>query len=196
LTALAVVVALLAPPPVVAVQAFRAELADPARHPVRTAKGIDTAYLLGALKKAAEENHAALTQRWEASLALGAETPPPKAPTHTRRCATDPQVLQGLAQAAPLYWMRAPDATQLAQQAMGMTFPICATQGAGMSSAQVGAWMGFLSAAQPAVRRCGTQKDALRICLDYGGRDIVVVGFAQVGRMWAPALMEWWQATP
>ena len=196
MTALALVVALLGPPPVAAVEAFRAELADPAKHPVRSAKGVDTAYLLAALKKAAAESHAELTERWEASLALGAETPPPKAPAHMQRCATDPQVLQGLAQAAPLYWMRAPDATLLAQQALGMTFPICATQGAGLSASEAGAWMGFLSAAKPAVRRCGAARDALRVCLDYGGRDIFVVGFAQVDRMWAPALVEWWQAAP
>jgi len=44
---------------------------------------------------------------------------------------------------------------------------------------QIGVWLGFFHAARPVFAHCGRTGDSVTICVDYGGRDVLVVELAQ-----------------
>jgi hypothetical protein len=82
--------------------------------------------------------------------------------------------------------------SRLARTAMSMFLPVMA-QRAGLPISKIGGWMGFLAAAEPAVRRCERGPERATLCVDYGGLDVFVVAMVKQGGDWAVKGVAWRQ---
>jgi hypothetical protein len=172
------------------IAAFRAALADPARHPVRSGLEIDDARLREAVGRFRDEHRALLEKRFRASLdALPAGTAPGDGyGVVAETAATDSDAL---ADGTGFMYALNPDASHLARMAISMFAPTMARD-AGMSIARIGAWIAFFATAAPVLRRCGGA-DGHVVCVDYGGLDVFVVTFTSRGAGWGVSGVAWKQ---
>jgi hypothetical protein len=179
-----------------AVKAFRLELADPARTPVRRGLAIDVDATLARLTIFAETNRDAYAARFERQLAALPTTALPDAASGYRDLATfqAPAPEPGRPDAALAMFDR--DASQTARRWVLMYLAIMMSRDLGMPTSSVAAWHGFFQLAEPRLGRCGagaTSAEERGLCLDYGGLDVLEVRFATDRGLPALVSLRWWQ---
>lgn len=169
------------------IAAFRAALADPARHPLRQGLALDQGQLRGAVAAFRDGHRELLGRAFRASLdALPAGALPGDG--YRVVAETKPEDAAAIADGTGFLYTLHPDATQLARTAISMFAPVLASE-AGMSVADIGSWLGFFAAAAPELRRC----DRTVVCVDYGGLDVFVVTLVEQGSGWGASSVAWRQ---
>lgn len=150
------------------VLAWRRRLADPAAFSVREGMQIRDDALRAAILQGRAEHGELLARRWDAELRALGELPAP----------TEPEYRTVATIRAPGEAREVEPALQLAdrglpgtlRRSLSMVLPLTMTQELGMTPADVGRWLGFLSLAEPALGRCGEAA----VCMSYGGLDVFV----------------------
>jgi hypothetical protein len=178
---------------------FRRELADPKLYPVRRGKTIDETAMRVTMKEAVAAHREELARLTAESIAALPNGRLPDAGTHDVRLAFDIAEAFGdsedpvAREAGEAMWaLDEGDVTMTARRLISQSLPLAMVRG-GDPHEQVGVWLGFFHAARPVVAHCGRTNDAVTICVDYGGRDVLVVELAQRDGALLGRRLQWFQ---
>jgi hypothetical protein len=178
------------------VKAFRLELADPVRTPVRRGLALDIDATLARITIFAETHRDAFAARFERELAALPTRALPDAATGYRDLGTfrPPAPEPGRPDAALALFDR--DASQTVRRWVLTYLAIFLSRDLGMATSDVAAWHGFFQLAEPGLGRCGAGASAVEergLCLDYGGLDVLEVRFTTERGLPTLASLRWWQ---
>jgi hypothetical protein len=172
------------------VEAFRQELADPARYTVRRGRSLSTGPLKQALDRFAVGHQRLLADHFTASFAaLPPGTPPSAGYTDfvDVRARDQPE----LAEVARYQYTIDPVPGHLALRTMAVVLPVTMARTLRLSSAEVSEWISFLFMAKPDIRACGAGPTMRTVCVDYGGLDVFIVTFVPRDPVWVLDRLIW-----
>jgi hypothetical protein len=181
------------PPPTAEVEQLRAELAQPARFPVRNGLAIDLAPIQRAVGKLTVVDRAELATRFAADLRELPRTSPPAAPEYGPVADLRAVDLESIGETMAQEYLLDPNPERLALRGVFMVLPLQMARSLGLPTRTVAAWLGFLRMARPLASHCGHDGTQVAICLDYGGLDVFVVTLAARGATWVPQEISWQQ---
>jgi hypothetical protein len=174
------------------VEAFRAELADPARHPLRHGLEVDEQGLKSALEAFASGHREILDRHFRATLDALPEGTLPTAPEYGLVAEISGPDAAPFLETTETYYRVDPDARRLARGAISMMVPRMA-QTIGLAVSRLGPWMVFLSVATPDARVVKRDLGGVVVDLDYGGQDVFLVTFTTRPTGWAVSAVAWRQ---
>jgi len=173
------------------VEQFRADLASPARFPIRHGLAIDVAAIQRALDHVAGAARAGLAARFADELRALPKRPSPAAPEFGPVVNLWAKDLAPISETMANEYVLDPNPERLALRSVLMVLPTQIAPSLGLADGRAAAWQGFLRMARPVACDCGHDDTEATICLDYGGLDVFVVTLATRGATWVPRAISW-----
>jgi hypothetical protein len=172
----------------------RRELADPERTPLRRGLVLDAEGLRQALVRLRAEHGPQVAAAYQAGIDALPEGALPSAEGFgevARFTLPDDPAARDV---EAVNWLFDPDVRATVRRVLGTYLTLMMVHDMGMTTADVGVWMAFFHAAEPALRRCGGSSGAgLVLCLDYGS-DVFVLDMERKGPAWVVTQLRWMQA--
>ncbi len=171
----------------------RRQLADPQRYPLRDGMTIDPDGLQTAWQQLRARHGPQVAIAYQRGLDALPVQDPPTAPTFTEVVAFSPRNDAPVRDAEALQWLMDVDVHASARRWLSTYLTLAMVQDLGLSSREVGVWMGFLRTAEPTLHRCGGEApDAPWLCVGYGD-DVFVLEMARHSPGWTLARLRWMQ---
>ncbi len=189
------------------IRQFRRELADNERHPIR-GKGlsIDMEAIAREAATFLKQNGGLILLQMNRSIEGLESGKAPAEPTFKRVAVfKEMDTLKAIMASAVFR----PDIKSFFRTMLAAVFPTVMRNELGLTMMQVGAWVTFLSYAEPDWRVCGKEGTTVAVCAEYGGLDIFVLamnfekpfefplheqGATRVeDGLWVPHSFAWWR---
>ncbi len=176
------------------IAAFRRNLADPAKYPIRKSGRIDSSLFEQAIDRFIDENQSMLAERFRERVERidkASEGELPTESTHESVSLVTEEVLENSKRVSRSLYAIYPDATQIAMIALTSFLPIALRERGDMPVAQIGNWIGFFAYSLPDWHVVEATDEELILLADYGKIDLVIVRFLWRDSVWTPVFINW-----